>query len=109
MFTNNEFKNNLIHTTSGAFDLYNSGASATQYDQQYNCYYNIGEATPTGVGNISVNPFFTDPENNDFTLSGATTASVYDGGTDLAEVIDDFIGVTRESTKYSIGAYERDA
>lgn len=72
----------------------------------------VNDATVIGVGkaggNVSSEPVFVDPGARDYHLTGASPASVANGGLDRS----DLIGLDRDgrprTLPWSIGAYERD-
>ncbi len=76
-------------------------------------YANGGTIQDLGTGtvqttNLTTNPLFTNAAADDFTLQSGSDA--IDSGTTLAEVQDDFLGISRPQplgASYDIGAYER--
>lgn len=71
---------------------------------RYSDFY-VSFPVPSGVGNISFKPYFTDAPNGDFSLSSETTDEVYEGGTDNG-VYYDITDIERK-TPFSMGAYEK--
>ena len=61
---------------------------------------------PDGIGNISINPEFTNLDRGDFTLSTLTNKKIYEGGTSLLDVNYDKNGIER-TAPYSMGAFEK--
>ena len=103
----NIFKNNIVNScgTSGGYETGDAGFTDT-----YSNYNNNNFSMPAGTGNTSVAPNMTDAANGDYTLSGSTPSTVYDGGIDDADCNYDYLEVERKKgvNKTSVGAFEKD-
>jgi hypothetical protein len=67
--------------------------------------------TDTDASNNSfdgTDPEFTDPDNDDYSLSASTPSGITEGGTPLGSPYEDadFVGITRDPTSPSIGAHQ---
>ncbi len=102
VFSNCEFTDNNIYSESVTFDLYNSGAQATNYAQSHNNYYNAARSydLPAGEGNLQVDPEFTDATHYLPTNVLLKTAVPRDG------VEYDHAGTERDRQTPTIGAVE---
>jgi GH18 family chitinase len=98
-------RNNIIQT-SGAYlwtNYLGSGATlAAGVSGSNNLYFGAGTAPSQTAGNLNVDPKFTNPGANDFSLQSGSPA--IGAGTSLS-LASDIIGTPR-STSLSLGAYE---
>ena len=98
-YSGNEFKNNIVYGLGSPVVVYRSGATSTDFSQQYNVYYNCN-SVPSGTGNISDNPNFTD------FIDFVPQETALKAGTPLTGVEYDYDGTERDSTTPTIGAKE---
>lgn len=132
--TNNKFYNNTIYNATYLFN--NNNALGQSFDNTniftnniisnvtnldrgvantviytYNDYWDFwgtNGSAPSGTGNTSVDPKFTEASTGDFSLSSETPVTVYEGGAPLFGVEYDYSGKERGS-EVSIGAFEKDS
>ena len=105
----NMFYNNTVYSNLRGYET-SVGCSNTEF--RNNIFYLNGSVkNDAGSGtveqtNLTTDPSFTDPDNDDFTFGPASSA--FEAGTDLSPTItDDFLKVTRPlDTYWEIGAYE---
>ena len=102
-FSNNDFVNCLFNNVSG--ENYNSKFPSIResWGFDHTNFWNLSFTTPNWATNSStVNPNL--DNNLKFTVS--TPSSIYDGGTNIPGVLEDFERNERSNGKYSIGAFE---
>lgn len=77
---------------------------STRFDN--NVFWANEFISPSGTGNLEVDPQVTDPENQNFSLGAASP--VMNAGVDIGDVVYDFTGAVRAPGSFSIGAFELD-
>jgi hypothetical protein len=129
----NLIANNLIYGNQAGILVYNNTTNAMIYNNtitgnreiaiqleyyggppiiKNNIIFNNGDAivnfggtgSPVIANNLTGDPGFLNAANADFRLTSSSAAR--DRGVDLPEVTRDFVGVSRQSGSYDIGAYE---
>jgi len=99
--TGNQFVNCIISNVNDFL----TGSNNSTFTYHYCDFYNNGFTTPTGNGNISVNPLFVNQTSGDYHLQSSSPC--IDAGTSLNAPASDFEGITRpQGAGFDIGAYE---
>ena len=103
----NNFDNKMINCIISNYETLKTetGGYSLSFDFNYCDFYHNEFAMPGGVGNINVNPQFTDTTLHNFYL--LSTSPCIDAGTAIDAPIFDYEGTTRpKGMGYDIGAYE---
>ncbi|KKQ31192.1 MAG: hypothetical protein US47_C0001G0426 [Candidatus Moranbacteria bacterium GW2011_GWE1_37_24] len=97
--------NNIFQTSALVYFSYSPGDDSGNFGSHNLFYGSVGAIPSWSTNNIIINPLFTSPSTNDFTLQ--STSPAINAGTTLASVPNDFLGVSRpQGISYDIGAFE---
>ncbi|MDD5570317.1 MAG: sugar-binding protein [Bacteroidales bacterium] len=97
--------NRMINCIVSGISNYKKGPNTLNFTYTYSDFWSNSFATPTGTGNISVNPLFVDAANGNYQLQ--TGSLCINAGTSTGAPTVDFAGVSRpQGAGYDIGAYE---
>ena len=97
--------NQFINCIIIGVDDFLTGDDSSTFEYLYCDFYNNGFSTPTGIGNISTDPEFTNGILGDYHLSSGSLC--IDAGTATNAPTGDFEGTSRpQGSGFDIGAYE---
>lgn len=97
--------NKMINCIVTGITNYKKGSNTLNFSYTYTDFWNNGFTTPSGTGNISVNPLFVDAANGNYQLK--TGSPCINAGANTGAPAFDFNGTVRpQGSGYDIGAYE---